>query len=228
MFGIFGDAYNTNQILYRASELIAAGVTPGQITSLTFNIARIAGNGGSPTSAVYDNIKIGMGCTNSTTLTTLLGVSDVYTSPSTVTLTSGNKTFFFDQAYNWDGVSNIVIQVCWYYPNGKSSSTQGSIYAFCDAEDPGYSSYRYSGTNFSPGTCATNDFVDYQNYRPRLTFGFCKPQASFNYTWSSPAGFNSTTQNPTVNPTTTTTYTVSVLQPELLQPVLLRQQYPLQ
>lgn len=221
VFGNYGDAYQTAQLLFRASELTAAGIVAGQINSLSFDIERIQTSGGGTTSnIVYPNISISMGCTGVSVLSTLItGLSQVY-SGTNVNLTTGMYPFFFNQSYNWDGVSNIVVQVCWYFPNGVDAQAAppngtGNYYAFCRYNSPGYNCYRYSGTNFSPGSCATNDFVAYANSRPNVKFGFCKPNnAPLTYSWTSnPAGFSSTIRNPIANPgTTSTTYLLSVNQ----------------
>ena len=133
----------------------------GRITSLTFDIQRIENTGGTTKSSlVYPNLNLSIGCVpNATsTLSTLIGgLSQVY-SGKDVTVSTGMHTFSLNKSYNWDGVSNIVVQVCWYMANGVGSQTAapngtGNYYAFCRYNLPGYNCYRYSGTNFSPGTC---------------------------------------------------------------------------
>ncbi|MBI2257789.1 MAG: T9SS type A sorting domain-containing protein [Flavobacteriia bacterium] len=220
VFGNFGDAYQTAQILFRASELTSAGMVAGKINSIVFDIQRIeTSGGGTVSSLVYPNVKISLGCTSASTLSTLLtGLSQVY-SGTNVSVSTGWSPFFFTQGYNWDGTSNLVVQVCWYFPNGAASQDAppngtDNYYAFCRYNSPGYNCYRYSGTNFSPGTCATNDFVSYVNRRPNVKFGFCKPNnAPLTFSWTSvPAGFTSTLKNPTANPAVATTYNVAVNQ----------------
>lgn len=226
VFGNYGDAYQTAQILFRASELTAAGIVAGQINSLSFDIERIeTSGGGGAAGVVYPNIRISMGCTNRSVLGTsggqlalATGLSQVY-SGTNVNITPGMFPFFFNQSYNWDGVSNIVVQVCWFFPNGTGAQDpppngMDNYYAFCRYNSPGYGCYRYSGTNFSPGGCSTGDFVGYNTRRPNVLFGFCKPSnAVLTYNWiSNPAGFTSNIKNPTHNPTQNTTYTVAINQ----------------
>jgi len=220
VLGNYGDAYQTAQILFRASELTAAGMVAGQINSLTFNIDRIQTSGGGTTgSVVYPNLRIGMVCTSVNTLSTLIGgINQVY-SGTNVTLSTGLTPIFFNQSYNWDGVSNIVVQICFFWANGVSSQDAapngtGNYYAFLKYNSPGYNCYRYSGTNFSPGTCGTNDFVSYLNRRPNLTFGFCKPKnLPLTYSWAPASSLsNPNIFNPVATPPSTTTYTVTVLQ----------------
>lgn len=220
VWGNYGDAYQTAQLLFRASELTAAGMVAGQINSLTFDVQRIQTSGGATAgSVVYPNVRIGITCTNVNTLSTLVtGINQVY-SGTNVTISTGLNPIFFSQSYNWDGVSNIVVQVCWYFTNGAGSQDAapngtGNYYAFLRHNNPGFACYRYSGTNFSPGTCGTNDFVAYNSYRPNLTFGFCKPKnLPLTYTWTPSTGLSSTSIfNPVASPTATTTYSVTVQQ----------------
>lgn len=220
VLGNYGDAYQTAQILFRASELTAAGMVAGKINSLEIDVERIETDGGATSgSIVYPNFRVHIGCTNATTMATLhTGLNQVF-SATNYTVNTGWHPIFFNQSYNWDGVSNIVVQICWYFPDGAGAQDAapngtGNYYAFPRYDSPGYNCYRYSGTNFSPGSCATNDFVAFLNRRPNVKFGFCKPSnLPLTYSWtSSPAGFTSTIYNPTANPSVNTTYTVSINQ----------------
>lgn len=121
IFGLFGDVEDAvtiygnywrntrHQILYTASELIAAGITPGKISSVAWNITAIAGT------TTYPDFTIKMKCTNVTDLSSTTfdqaGLTQVYYSPS-VNITTGWNTYNFPVAYEWDGVSNILIDVC--------------------------------------------------------------------------------------------------------------------
>lgn len=99
-----------SQTIYTAAELTAAGLTPGNITSLAFNIATL-GDG-----ATNDNYTIMIGSVASTSFasTTFLsttGFTTVY-GPQTYTHTaSGQQVITFTTPYPWDGVSNIVVNI---------------------------------------------------------------------------------------------------------------------
>lgn len=130
-----GVPFNTNkaskvQYIYLASELKAAGFTKGIIRSFGFR------NGGIPGTLQRNNFTIHMG------LTTLEEFSDntfipnsslKLVKPDSDQLLVGNaiNRFIFDDSFNWDGVSNIVVQVTYSDTNGgKPSATDASVTSF--------------------------------------------------------------------------------------------------
>lgn len=214
LLGKFGDAYNTNQILFRAQELTAAGITAGKINSLTVDVERIESNGQPNLQTVsYPFLRISMGCTNATVMQTYLSTTEVYNTTDEV-IHPGKHTFFFDKGYNWDGTTNIVIQLCWAYPNGEAAQYNNGTYAFCKSENTSFNSYRSSTSNFAMNLCDKDDFVTYSKTRPRLTFGFCKPDtAAYTYQWTSTNGFSNISANTVDQPNQSTTYTLSAQKP---------------
>ncbi len=210
-FGNFGSAYATTHILYRASELLAAGMVAGQINSLAFDVNIMRNSAGS---MVYPEIKIDMGCTSATTMVNYtnpaITFSNVFT-PKAYTMNVGTKYFFFDKSYNWDGVQNIVIRICWRVATGGSAGAM-TRYAFTSDNAPGYNCVFSGNSNFEAGQCAISSFTSLQNRRPNTTFGFCKPRSiPLVYTWTPTTGLsNPNIYNPVATPGSTTTYTVSV------------------
>ena len=103
-----------SQILYMASELSAAGVTPGNIAGIAFNILK-----GSGTSFQYQGVTISMGSTTQGSLydgatefpLSGAGFTTVY-SGNHIT-TDGWNSFNFSTPFVWDGTSNVVVQVCY-------------------------------------------------------------------------------------------------------------------
>lgn len=95
-----------NQTVYTAAELQAAGLRAGNITSIAYNITTL----GSGTNVTGFEIRIGN--TNNTTTTAFVttGLTQVY-GPSTYVHAVGVNTITFDTPYNWDGVSNIILDV---------------------------------------------------------------------------------------------------------------------
>lgn len=109
------DGSAKHQFLYRASDLLAAGVQGGQITAIAFNI--VSNNG----PLVYNNYTVKMGCTTGNSLNTnwVGGLTQVY-NPKPTFPNPGWTTLNFDTPFDWDGKSNIVIETC--FDNGGSAS----------------------------------------------------------------------------------------------------------
>jgi hypothetical protein len=109
-----------NQMLYRASELNAAGITGGTITSIAFNMTKSS-------IRPYKNLQIKMGTTTFNNLVDAGGATTNIISTSTVKSLSsyatvnGWNTFTLDVPFVWDGTSNIAINIC--YDNGTGDTT---------------------------------------------------------------------------------------------------------
>lgn len=185
------------QILYTAAELIAAGVKPGLISSLALNIS----NKGSGT-AVYNGLTIALKCVSLTALTTTFqtGFTNVYS--GNYTTVAGWNTFNFPTAYEWDGTSNLLVQICFnnaaysYYDMVRASST--SFNSVCYREADGATGCTMTG--------ATTNTV-----RPNIRFGNCQIVTPLSYVWSPSTGLtNPNIANPKASPTSNTTYTVTV------------------
>lgn len=214
VFGNFGDAFVTSHIMYRASELTAAGMVAGRINNLSFDIATVLQSGGTAPSASYSEVKIDMGCTSVNSMTNFTNPSVSFSNvfpPQTVVFTPGIKTFFFAQSYNWDGVSNIVIRVCWRVAPGGSANDM-DFYAMTREGNVGFNAVYNSGSNFEAGQCATSGATSSTGVRPNTIFGYCKPRTiALNYSWtSSPVGFTSNIKNPSATPSGPTYYICSV------------------
>ncbi len=192
------------QWLIRASELNAAGVQPGNMNSLSINVNAL----GSPTSLTGFTIKIG--ATASTTITTAY-LTPTFTTvwgPTNYTPAVGLNTHTFTTPFNWDGTSNIVVEVC------HANSATGSTSATNTYTAPGFTcaiNYGADGAG-GAGACTTATITNNtQPNRPNIMFigsaSYTLPGAVF--TWNDGAS-NIGTGNPfTVNPLTTTTYSVS-------------------
>ncbi len=196
-----------HQILYTAAELLAAGILPGKISSLAWNITTIAGT------TTYPNFSIKMKCTsvNDLGVGTAFdgtGLTQVYFAPS-INITAGWNTYSFPVAYEWDGVSNILIDVCSdltaNYTNNSSSpytaTTFNSVRWFNSDVTPACSNATSSG--YTPNT----------TYRPNIKFGNCggSNPAAFTYSWTPTTGLNPTNTFTTIaSPTASIVYTVQV------------------
>lgn len=169
------------QYLYRASELQALGLTAGAITDIAFNVSTKA------STQPYNAFTIKMTCTSLDNLPTnyVAGLSQVL-NPVSYTTTTGWNNHTLDIPYNWDGFSNLIIEVC--YDN--SSYT-------------GYDQVFYTPTSFTNSVLWANNDLATQSgcsgitfttpgvNRPNTEFVMCKaPLTNYNFTWT---GSNGTT-----------------------------------
>lgn len=121
----FYSASNT-QILYLGSELTTAGLSAGNIESISFNIVGLP----SITQHQGYTIKMTQVPAAQTTLATMLpsaSMTQVYTGNENFN-TLGWRKFTFATPFQWDGNSNIVIEFC-YTPVATWSST-GLVQSF--------------------------------------------------------------------------------------------------
>lgn len=106
------------QIVFTAAELQALGLSAGNLTSLRFNIAAL------PSPATINNFTIRMGATTNSTLTAYqtTGLAVAF-GPSNYTPTVGGNTITLATPYNWDGSSNIIIDIREDGQYGNSNAT---------------------------------------------------------------------------------------------------------
>ena len=116
------------QMLYKASELTAAGISAGTITSVAFNMGK---NSVRP----YTNLQIRMGTTSLSYLvnggTNAVATSTVKSLASYATF-SGWNTFTLDVPFVWDGSSNIAIEVCYDNATSAPSDFADDTYGYSD------------------------------------------------------------------------------------------------
>ncbi|MFT3793886.1 GEVED domain-containing protein [Flavobacterium sp.] len=105
------------QYVFTPAELNAAGIYGGQINSIAFNITTLGD------AATNSNFIVSMGTVASTTLTTtyITGLTQVY-GPVTYTHAVGINTINLTTPYNWDGVSNLVVDVSHAGANATNNS----------------------------------------------------------------------------------------------------------
>lgn len=152
-----------NQYLIPAAELQAAGLLPGNITSLAIKI-------NSGTLAMQD-FSIKMAHTTATNMSAYVSpaFTTVYTA-ATQTPVVGVNTMTFSTPFNWDGTSNVVIEIC--HGNSGSSATMSSS---ADVDNTAYVSTIHvhkSTSSAGAATCSdlTTNLTTY-SIRPRFTFG---------------------------------------------------------
>lgn len=159
-----------SQYLYLASEMTGAGMTAGFIDEISWNVTAIpAGTG---TTEDYTIKLLGTATTSLSTTGWEEGASLVY-GPVDYDPVIGSNTFILDDPYYWNGVDNIIIEICGgddnieYTKNARVSWT-GPL--------PFNASRTYvSDTDTDPCAYLGGEFEDAvtggYDYRPRVTFG---------------------------------------------------------
>lgn len=94
------------QMVFTAAELTAAGVQPGNISGLKFNITSV----GSAPNVTDFHINIGTTTNNALTAFTTTGLTEVF-SAATYTQAIGVNAINFTTPYMWDGTSNIIVDI---------------------------------------------------------------------------------------------------------------------
>ncbi|MBL7778066.1 MAG: gliding motility-associated C-terminal domain-containing protein [Chitinophagales bacterium] len=190
------------QYLYRASELQAMGLSAGTITDIGFNIITKG------STQAYNEFTVKMGCTNLTNLTSnfVAGLTQV-TNPTSYTSFVGWNTHTLDIPYNWDGFSNLIIEVCF----NNSSWTQYDNVAY--TATPFTNSVLWANADLASasGCTALTAPVAGQN-RPNTRFIMCiAPLTNYTFNWSSnPSSSVPSIPSPVVTVTNNTTYNVTV------------------
>lgn len=199
-----------HQYLIRASELTAAGVVPGKLTSVAFKITNLNGN-----SSTFDNFSIKLKCVGYNTVGSSMdntGLIQVY-GPTTANVVVGTNTYNFTQPYLWDGTSNLLVDVCWFNQNWD-----------------GNLSVEYTNVGYNATLNKDADGVDQcplgtvdatAMERPNMIFGNCLAQQSgsqFNVVVTPTTGVVVPAANDSIKidlPSTsgTTCYTVSLVNP---------------
>jgi gliding motility-associated-like protein len=200
---VYGNWYwgSRHQILYTAADLNAMGFTGGKINSIAFNVTSL--NGGTSS---YNNFEIKMGCTNLTSITNWQsGMNNVY-GPVNANVTVGWNTYNLTQLFEWDGISNVIVEVC--FNNSSFTNNASNTYTTTAGNTVVY--YYQDAT----GVCSNMMVNGFSNQRPNARFGFCPatPDPSqFTYDWSPGTSLNdSTILNPVTTNSTVLTYSVIV------------------
>lgn len=162
------------QYIIKASELFAAGLSAGSLTSLGFE----------PTTSgqTYQGFFVNLGLTTATAASTTTfitaGLSQVYAGTETdngftPAANSVNTLAFGTGAgsastFVWDGTSNIVVSISWSRVPAASTSTGSSM----KVDNVGFASAAYrQRDNFTPAAMLAETSVSgTSNFRPRFLF----------------------------------------------------------
>lgn len=194
------NACSRRQIIFTATELNARGMTGGRtISSIGLDIGPISGT------FIMQNFTIRMGCTSRTAFTTTFEQQPpIVFYPKNITLSQGRIRLVFDNTYDWDGTSNLIIEFC--YSNSGSGISMPVYYHL-----PGFAAAIYVVANFSVCNSATGTST---TYRPDMEFYSCPTLApsTFTYSWHPTLGVsNPSNPNTTIFPLLTTNYFLTAL-----------------
>jgi gliding motility-associated-like protein len=110
------------QYLYLASELTAAGMGPGNIQALKFNVLAVNGAG------TTEKLVMKIGGTSTATLSTnswdAFTSTPIETTPVDYQAVAGSNVFTFPTPFFWNGTDNILVEVC----NGDAGNNVGTWY----------------------------------------------------------------------------------------------------
>lgn len=154
------------QYLFKASELIAAGMGPGLIMGISWDIKNKNSQ-----SATIPNYEVSIGTTNATSLSAwATGLTTIYSAAS-YTTSVGTHTFTLPTPFMWNGTDNVVIQVC-------EGST--GCYTYSQNASVEYTNLNFAGTryyqSFCSGSLQCNTTTGYTyNSRPVTSFLWAAP-----------------------------------------------------
>ena len=149
-----------HQILITVAELNAAGMTAGDINSLAFNVQSING-------VALEDYMVGVKHTNASSATTFeSGFTNVF-GPINYTPTSGWNTHNFSAPFYWDGVQNLLIDVCF-----NNSGFTGNDVMFYTSTS--FNSVAYAFQD-AANVCSSPGFIQTSNNRPDIQFDWTVP-----------------------------------------------------
>lgn len=189
-----------NQMLYTASELAAKLGGARTISKIAFQL----GDFGFNSNSILGNYTIKVGTTSASSLSTWDNSLITVYSGHSYTPHPYDNFFTLDSAFAWDGVSNLIVEVCVYSP-----STSGNIPNQVWCTNTAFTSYLYDLANTD--LCGTAGVAQTSALRPNIIFSYCNLTAINTYSWVPTVGLlNPTTATPTVSPTIATDYAVTV------------------
>ncbi|HLP52451.1 MAG TPA: T9SS type A sorting domain-containing protein [Chitinophagales bacterium] len=201
------------QMLYTASELLAALGGPCMINSIGFNLTVF--NNGTP----LPNFNVEMGCGSLIYIDSFRhDLISVYTNMAGYLPHAGWNNIPLTTPIYWDGNSSLLIGICYYNPN--SPNVPGGGYNLATYSLTSASSFIYSLGN-SDLCDGTNSAINTLTaYRPDIKLGYCanvqniNPVNSLNFNWLASPGLiafsNPQLSNQTVSPNISGTYYLHV------------------
>ncbi len=164
VYGHFSNSAR-HQFLYPASELLQQFPSGGEIRSISFNLAQV-----NTANDTMKSFEIKMACTQATGFPVpggpgwVNGAVTVFSAKNVALGTAGWKTHVLDFPYNWDGTSNLVVEICF---NNNTSTLNNKMQMTPTA----YNSVIYSKGNTSQ--CGNTGSPVVSTSRPNTKFDIC-------------------------------------------------------
>lgn len=187
-----GSAAAKQQFLFRADQLLQSGLTAGTINSISFDVLSNSGP------LIYNEFTIKIGCTSDTALTSvfLSNLNTVFL-PKPMFPMPGLNNLPFDFEYNWDGQSNLVLEI--FFLNGYFSNNAIVNHSSTNYISATYARASNAQTNWNPSVA--NDTI---KKLPNFGFGLCSGVDTNSLTYQWLGGINP------IPPTTINTKNVNV------------------
>ncbi len=150
------------QFLYTATEMTAAGMTPGSIDQIAFNVISL--NNMQAMQSVTISMKT---TTTANTNAWQSGLTQVYSTPSLLP-TVGWNTYTLTTPIVWNGTDNILVEICFW--NGQYTYTYNASTQWTTNAVPGVNtSIWYRGDTGGP-FCTTTSITGTSTTRPNIKF----------------------------------------------------------
>jgi hypothetical protein len=211
----YGNYYKSarHQILIHAAELTALFSGSRIISSFSLDI-------GTLTSTVpLKNFTIRLGCTAEDSLMKYIPEADLHEvfNPKTVVPMLGWNKHIFDQPYIWDGVSNLVVDIC-FTDSTNTNANNKLVYTYTPYQSIYWTfSNQYSMCGVT-GSQPSSSPASYAFQRPDIKFGLAENAALYaSLTWQPATGINAvandTSQSTTAYPYADQWYTATIADP---------------
>jgi|GEM_PF-3671940 len=202
------------QYLFTKAELNAAGLSSGTITDFAFFIKQLN------STVAYDTFAVSMGCTNLDSLTGFVNnLQEVIPPMYGPNAPAANVSLFANSwnplplthFFNWDGASNIVIQICYSIPGTTYNQDDYVSYSNTPYRGSSVVAGQYYFTNQVDGCSlgSSANFYSVLNTRPNILFHVSVPTV-LTYQWSPPTLLCDTCSETQVIVTADSTYTLIV------------------
>ena len=159
------------QYMFRASELIAAGMSPGNINAIKFDVTDLNTFTGT---IEQMSVKIGTSANNALSLTTWEPITNTVFGPVDYVPVVGIDTITFSSPFFWNGTDNIVLEICNGDPNNVGSVTYTENVSVAQTTGVGFTAnHTYRADNL--GTLCNSSTTTQsgtETDRPNITFNW--------------------------------------------------------